>query len=305
MSQANHSIRGITCVILACILWGTTGTAASFAPTVNSFATGAFSMGVGGLALCLYARRQLVAEHGLLKKNLKVLFLGGLAVTIYPLAFYTSMRWSGIAIGTVVSLASAPFFSLLLDRLIHQKKMSMNWLISFSFGAFGITLLTIGKQDNFLGLDKSFYLWGLLAGLIAGLSYAVYSWAGKRLIENGVSSNASMASMFGLAALLLLPSLSITGQNVFTNQTNLLTLLYIALIPMFLGYQLFGYALNHIEASQATLITVFEPAVATAFAIIIVGEKFNWIGWSGMIAIMICLLIQLIQPKLATLNTSL
>ncbi|MEI8666726.1 hypothetical protein P4S81_20740 [Pseudoalteromonas sp. B28] len=51
----------------------------------------------------------------------KVLLLGAASVAIYPLAFYTSMRLSGVAIGTVVSIATAPFFAAILESLISKK----------------------------------------------------------------------------------------------------------------------------------------------------------------------------------------
>jgi DME family drug/metabolite transporter len=69
-----------------------------------------------------------------------------------------------------------------------------------------------------------------------------------------------------------------------------------AIIPMFLGYVLFGYGLNYVEASQATLLTLLEPALATVMAVLIVGEKFSIIGWVGIALILLCLLLQM-TPK--------
>jgi DME family drug/metabolite transporter len=71
-----------------------------------------------------------------------------------------------------------------------------------------------------------------------------------------------------------------------------------AVIPMFIGYLCFGHGLKQIDASKATLITLLEPVVATLFAIGIVGEKFDPIGWYGMALIIGCLLLQAISlPK--------
>jgi len=44
--------NGMLAIVIASFLWGTTGTAASFAPDISSFAIGAFSMGFGGILLC-------------------------------------------------------------------------------------------------------------------------------------------------------------------------------------------------------------------------------------------------------------
>ncbi|MDP5040088.1 MAG: DMT family transporter, partial [Paraglaciecola sp.] len=80
---------------------------------------------------------------------------------------------------------------------------------------------------------------------------------------------------------------------------------FIAIVPMFLGYVLFGYGLNYVEASQATLITLLEPAVATLMAVLIVGERFSAIGWFGIGLIMVCLLLQITNKPVKSQNLAL
>jgi len=46
---AGHAAWGTLCVLAASVLWGTTGTAATFAPAVGPLAIGAAAMGLGGL----------------------------------------------------------------------------------------------------------------------------------------------------------------------------------------------------------------------------------------------------------------
>jgi DME family drug/metabolite transporter len=43
--------KGIVLILVASLLWGTTGTVASFAPDVSPLAIGAFAMGFGGFFL--------------------------------------------------------------------------------------------------------------------------------------------------------------------------------------------------------------------------------------------------------------
>lgn len=294
MPFQSQILRGSAAIIFACLLWGTTGTAASFTPDVSPLATGAFAMGVGGLLLVLCSLKNLRKDNAKLLSQYRLLLVGGLSVAVYPLAFYSSMRLSGVAIGTVVSLASAPFFTVLLECLISKKSVSNKWLISFAIGVVGIILLATGKIDiaQYETQVMEHYL-GIILGLLAGLSYALYSWTAKCMISKDIHSKSAMAGMFGLAAVLLLPSLILTGDNLFATTSNSLVALYMAIIPMFLGYVLFGYGLNYIEASQATLLTLLEPAVATVMAVLIVGEKFSLIGWLGISLILLCLLLQM------------
>ncbi len=130
---------------------------------------------------------------------------------------------------------------------------------------------------------------GIALGAVAGLTYALYSWAAKRMIDQGMHAKASMGLIFGLGSLLLLPTLWITGSNLFEENINLYVVGYMMLIPMFLGYVLFGYGLKTVPASKAITLTLFEPLVAAVFAILLVGEQLAPIGWIGMVLISICL----------------
>ena len=106
---------GIFAVILASLLWGTTGTAATFAPTLSPLFIGSFAMGIGGILQCGFAIYNIKQNHSLLTAHSRFLIVGALAVAIYPLAFYSSMRLSGVTIGTVVSIGSAPILSAMIE----------------------------------------------------------------------------------------------------------------------------------------------------------------------------------------------
>lgn len=300
MLQNKSSLSAILCVIAASVLWGTTGTASAFIPDISPLAVGAFSMGVGGVLLVLNAKNNLLSDRQKLLSKPSLLFIGSLCVAIYPLAFYSSMRLAGVAIGTVISIASAPFFTVIMERLISNKIVTIRWVVSFIFGVVGVILLTLGKTQYLdINAQANNRILGVLLGLVAGLTYATYSWTARQMIENGVNSKSAMASIFGLSAILLLPSLLLTGENLFLDAKHISVALYLAIAPMFFGYLLFGQALRVIEASKATLITLLEPIVATILAIIIIGETFSSIGWLGMSLMIVCLLLQVMKmPKM-------
>ena len=102
------SPTGVIAVLTAAFLWGTTGTAATFAPTVGPLAMGAAALGIGILQ-AVTAAPSLRRERSALSSHRGTVLAG--AVLIYPLAFYSSMHLAGVADGTVVSLGSAPIAS--------------------------------------------------------------------------------------------------------------------------------------------------------------------------------------------------
>ncbi|MCI2283946.1 EamA family transporter [Colwellia sp. MSW7] len=285
--------KGIIAIVIASFLWGTTGTAASYAHQVSALGIGAFSTGIGGILLFVAARKKIQIDLSCLFSRPMVILFGSACVAIYPLAFYSAMRFSGVAIGTVVSIASAPFFAVLLERLISKKSVSIKWVVSFIIGVLGIVLLVMGRShENSTLANAMLQNIGVMLGLLAGLAYAGYSWAAKHLIEKGVHSQSAVAVQFGIASCCLIPSLWFTGDNILATVTNASVVVYMAIAPMFLGYLLFGFGLKVIDASRATLITLIEPLVATLLAIFIVGESFKMIGRVGMGLVTLCLLLQ-------------
>ena len=301
INRVNEFQTGTLAILFASILWGTTGTAASFAPDLSPLAIGAFSMGVGGLMQAGLAYRKILFAFDKLLQNKKLLTVSALALAIYPLAFYSSMKLSGVAIGTVVSIATAPFFSALLECLISKKNnINKRWLTSFAIGVVGIGLLVFSESESVSESADDLKLFGIALGLVAGLCYAIYSWATKALIDKDIESQAAMGSIFGLGAMLLLPTLWFSGDNLFSSQTNVLVISYLTLIPQCLGYVAFSFGLRHVTASSANLLTLFEPVVAAVLAVCVVGELIPFIGWLGMFLIVLCLLIQS-KPSKGTL----
>ncbi|HRM30038.1 MAG TPA: EamA family transporter [Acinetobacter johnsonii] len=283
---------GFIAVLFAAFLWGTTGTVAFFAPNLSPLAVGAAAMGGGGLLQALLARKSIIYHLAHIKAHAVMLGVGVTAVFIYPLAFYSSMHYAGITIGTVVSIGTAPLFTALLERVFDRKALSMTWLMSFVLGVTGVALLSLGESHAVATtehLSQNRQMLGIALGAVAGLTYALYSWAAKRMIDQGMDAKASMGLIFGLGSLLLLPTLWITGSNLFEENINLYVVGYMMLIPMFLGYVLFGYGLKTVPASKAITLTLFEPLVAAVFAILLVGEQLAPIGWIGMVLISICL----------------
>lgn len=289
---------GIGLILFSSLLWGTTGTAASLIPNVSPLAIGGFSMGLGGLLLALLARKTIISDRMILNENRWLVCIGALALAVYPLAFYTSMKMAGVAIGTVVSISSAPLFVAIIERLYSKNNtVDLLWTFSLLIGTLGISLLVFSDSSVAIESSEIDHHIGISLGLLAGLTYAIYAWVARDLITKGAHSKSAMGSVFGLGAVFLIPSLIFTGDGLFDTQLSTSVALYMALVPMFLGYVCFGYGLKVVSASQASLLTLFEPVVATVFAVSIVGERIEASGWVGIGLIMICLLLQSHQPK--------
>lgn len=284
---------GALAILIASFLWGTTGTAASYAPDVSPFAIGAFATGFGGLLQAIRTRRAIRADWEKLRTMVPLIIVGALAVAAYPLTFYLSMALAGVALGTLVCIATAPFAAVFMERFLspEPQPLSKRWLLAMAFGLGGIALLCYGKPQGNALLPHPYKLAGIAVGIMGGFTYAGYTRVARMMIQKNVRSGAAMGTLFGLAAVLLLPSLLITGGPLFSSGKNLLVGSYMALLPMFVGYILFGIGLRTIEASSATLLSLFEPLVATLLAVTLVKERLSHSGWFGIALITVSLLL--------------
>ncbi|UXN02420.1 DMT family transporter [Bartonella sp. HY406] len=295
---------GLGAVFFAALLWGTTGTAAAMAPQVGPIAIGAAAMGLGGLIQAFMARKKISAQLSALKRHWVLLLAGGISVLVYPLAFYASMRLAGVTIGTVISIGSAPLCSVIIERFFERHPISMRWLIGICVGLVGIILLCLATHHGASTKkgDENPLL-GIFLGLVAGLTYAGYSWTSRQLMQKGIASSAAMGATFGLGGLMLMPILLATGAPFLLSWQNFSVGLYMALIPMFLGYLCFGYGLARIKASLAITITLMEPVVAAFLAVLILGERLPLIGWLGVLLILASLVFVTLPSNLFNKKT--
>lgn len=285
-------LLGVAGILFAAFVWGTTGTAATFAPEVSATAIGAAAMGLGGIAQALVAFRGIWRARTVLAQQRRLLVIGAVAVAIYPLAFYGSMRLAGVTVGTVVTIGSAPLLAAVIEYLLDRTGLTWRWGISALIGVTGMTLICLAETaPEGLQVGGASVPLGVALGLIGGLTYALYSWSARRMMLRGTRSSVAMGATFGLGGLLLMPVLIATGAPFLASWNNAAVGLYMAGVPMFLGYLCFGYGLARVQASMATTLTLLEPVVAAVLAVVLIGERLPAIGWSGVALVVACLAI--------------
>ncbi|GAB3285586.1 EamA family transporter [Sinomonas notoginsengisoli] len=282
--RRDHGL-GVACVLGASVLWGTTGTASSFAPAVTPLAIGAASMGFGGLLLAATSGRQTARQRHELARSWRPILIGGAAVLVYAVAFYTSMRLAGVAIGTAVSIGGAPVAAALLERIVDGRQLSGRWIAGAALGTAGAVVLClvrgIGDSRSPSG-EAAQTVAGVALGALAAASYALYSFTSHPIIRGGVGSRAAVGATFGTSALGLLVVLAFTGGAFLDSWGNIAVGAYLAAVPMFAGYILFGWGLSGVPASTATTVSLAEPVVAAFLAVVVVGERLPPASWLGM-----------------------
>lgn len=272
-------------VLLASVLWGTTGTFASFLPhTVSPLAVGSATMGIGGVLLFgVFARESWALFR--MPYAPRWVALGAVSVFAYPLCFYAGMALGGVALGTVVSLGSAPMFSALLERVLDGTRLTRGWMLGTGLAVVGIVLLATGVSSGPSERQATSIPLAVVLALVAGLAYAAYSYALRRLMTRGAAPTAALGAMFGVGGVLLLPVLLVTGAPLVATGDSIAITGYLVMLPMYCAYMLFGYGLAKIPASFATTLSLAEPVVASVLALVVVHERLTAAGWLGLLLI--------------------
>ncbi|MGR6900886.1 DMT family transporter [Glutamicibacter sp. BSL13] len=209
------------------------------------------------------------------------------------------MHLGGVALGTVISLGSAPVLSGVLERIFDGHPLWARWWLAVAVGVAGSVLLCLARSAGDQAGQQQVVA-SVLLGLLAGASYALYSWVVGRLMGSGIERRAAVGSVFSAGGLLLMPVLLLTGAPLLASVVNTWVGLYLSLVPMFLGYVLFGVGLSRVNASTATTITLLEPAVAAVLAVLIVGEHLGVVGWLGVVLIGLALGVLVYSPRRIT-----
>lgn len=269
-------------ILCAAVLWGTTGSAASFAPDgTHPAAIGSAGLVLGGILLFLVGRGSITLITRSDRRTRLTLLLGAVAVAGYPLSFYPAVAHAGVAVGTVITLGSAPVFTGLLAWVLERSRPTGRWVVATIAAVIGCAVLVLGP--DLVGASAPVHPAGALLALVAGFSYALYTIIAQRLIRRGHTSGAVMGTMFAGGGLCVLPVVLATGTAWLATVDGALVALHLALFTVFLAYWLFGHGLRHTSASTATTLSLAEPAVAALLGVALVGERLPLVSWSGLV----------------------
>jgi len=269
------SAAGVWFVLGAALLWGTTGTAQAFAPSgFDPMVIGALRLLVGGVALLgltLYRR-----ELGRLRDwNWLPLFLAAVFTASYQLCFFAAVARTGVAVGTIVGIGSAPVIGGFLGRVFRGETLSRRWMIATSLALAGCSLLSLSGGD--IAIDPV----GILLAVGAGAAYAAYTLMIKGLLEKH-APNAVMALVVCLGAILISPVLVNCELDWLLQPRAIGVVTHLGLATMALSYWLFARGLQTVQVATAVTLSLAEPMTAATLGIVVLGEQLNAQALTGI-----------------------
>jgi drug/metabolite transporter, DME family len=268
-------------VLSAAMLWGTAGAAQEFgAPEAAPVTVAALRSLAGGVllvvAVVVWGRARLLGTT--LRLAAGPLVVAALAITLFQVGYFGGIRLNGVAVGTLVAIGSAPVWAGLLEAAAGRRP-DARWAIATVVTVTGTALLVlpVGEVEGSLT--------GVAASLSAGLAYASYTVASKRLLERGADGPASMAWTFIGSGLLLAPVLVFVDTTWAVTAAGAATVAWLSVATIALAYTLFAAGLRHVDAPRATTLTLAEPLTATVIAVVVLDERLGVAGLLGALLV--------------------
>jgi drug/metabolite transporter (DMT)-like permease len=215
------------------------------------------------------------------RRHLSYLVLYGLVLAVFNALWTLSVSLNGAAVSTVLAYSSAAFTALLgwwlLQESLHGAKVVAVVLSLLGCALVAGALNPLAWQTN---------LAGILAGVLTGLAYAIYSLMGRSASQRGLNPWTTLFYTFSFATLWLLLFNLLPGGWLPGTAAGPLgalrpaippagwaILFLLAAGPTLFGFGLYNVSLSLLPSSVANLILTTEPAFTTLLAYLLLGER--------------------------------
>ncbi|WP_304332013.1 DMT family transporter [Brachyspira innocens] len=222
-------------------------------------------------------------NKSLIKIHLKDIFIfisaaliGMLGVNIF---FNESVSFLSLSLAAVL-LSLSPIFVLLLSYFLYKEKITLKKLISIILAFVGCILVS-----NILKSEIKISLWGIISGLLAAFSYALYSIISKKAMLKGYHSLTITLYAFIFIAIITAPlaDWNLIIDLIKKDNNIFIFIILHSLLVLILPYVFYTVSLNYMDTGKASILASCEPIAASVFGIIFFNEIPNIFSVVGII----------------------
>ena len=265
-------------VVLAALFWGLSGgiggilIADGWNPLVVSFYRGA----IGLLFVLVWLA---LRPHGSGLASGRMWFwsaIAGVGVAGNFAFYFVSIAEGSVAVAATL-MYCAPVFVYLVSFTLKLERPTLHKWAAIAIVMLGIVLLTRIYETG----AEVVTLFGAVAGLLAGLSYAVFIFGFKYATQHG-SPQAILAISFAVLATLLI-GLGDTDQVLTVFSTPSWPLFVIlGVFGAGLSFILYLVGLKHTAPAVASIVAMVEPVTASLFGVVVLNETLIGVQIVGM-----------------------
>lgn len=276
---------GFLFILLAGVLWGTCGTAQSLAPAGwDPLVLADLRILLGGVSLLLLV----AARNGpgrLLHGWPPVVTLGAaVAMAAMQLFFFSAMRITGVAVGTMVAVGGVPIMSGVAGWFVLKETLDRRWFCSAALAVLGIILLSWKSE----GLQVRPL--GVLLALLASTAGTTMNLLVKRIrAERG--SLETMGVVLFIGGLMASPLLFLRETAWLFNPRGIAVVLHLGLFTGAAAYALFAAGLRMTPLSRVGILMLTEPLTAFLLGVFLLGEHLSSLMLVGAVLLLVSVLL--------------
>jgi len=263
--------------------------------TMTPYAITAWRFIIGGLFIMPFAWYECKQDN--IKLSFKIIiriYIAGIINVCISMLFLQLAIYYGKAGLSAIIVSMNPLFVLLLAWVFLKDKISNTQIFGVLMGLTGLLLIIYG---DLVSISSSRNLGiGILFGILAAVTFAIYTVYSKQLISNhGHLTTLSLSFLSGGVTLLMFSMLSGESVSIHMSAKTILLLFYLSAGVTGLAYILYFKSISIIGATNASISFFIKPALASILAWSLNNEYLKMIQIIGIAIIMVSLSRDLIK----------
>ncbi len=266
--------HGLLSISAAAVAWGVGGAVAALLMRTSGLgpvAVSCWRFGVAALCLALLPAGGPRAERGAVRRGFAgwgsarwgSAVLTGLGLAISQCAYFGSVHYAGLGLGTLITIGAGPVLTGLGAHLLLGERLTRRALVAVALALGGLALLVAAPAAG--------------PRPVLGAALAVLAGAGQSgltLWARGGGSARAGTGAFTTGLLCLLPLaaaqgvLPTAGEPVVTG----VALLFLGTVPTLLAYRWYFTGLTAVPGTTAAVLVLLEPATAAVIGVLFLGE---------------------------------
>ncbi|MBQ7096831.1 MAG: EamA family transporter [Clostridia bacterium] len=206
---------------------------------------------------------------------------GILCILLSSTLYFVAIEETSAAVGNILMYTS-PIWILIFSIIFFKEKLTVPKLLSLILAIGGCAFATgiIG------GAELKFSTYGIIAGVLSGLFYGLYSIFGKAILKkyDSVTVTLYTAIFAGVGALFMIDIPETTSQII--NQNAYFPVILLALCVTIAPYTLYTVGLKHCKATRASIMACIEPITSAFMGTIVLGQPFTIFQFMGILMIL-------------------
>lgn len=285
-----HNLKGPFFLLFSCLLFSVTGTLQQLAPEGHTpVVITEVRMLLGSLTIlawCLFTHR-LPSNWSVVPW--KPMLTAVASVLLYQLLFFYSVEEVGVAVGSVVAIATTPLWAAAVAFILFKKRPSRFWVFATAMAIVGVFLINAGG-----GLQSQRIDWRLLLPIAAGLCYGVEIIAVEKVVEK-INPETTMLLEMGLVAILLFPVIFFFPTKWIFTTGGILVSLGLGVVTAGIAYPCFTYGIKYTSPVVASTLALTEPLMAAALGIFFLHENLSISMGLGMLSLMASVIVLIFE----------